>query len=116
MTVLPHLLLLTLFLAVGGGIVYLLLRFVGSRSPFVHRTAWAVVLLLGVLWVRIPIEIPVVVQEISRGGAGDAEELFVSDTPKEPQVQRSETWGLSALEPTQPPSFGGVPPTLGALD
>jgi len=43
----------SLFLAVGGGGVYLLLRFVGSQSPFVHRTAWAAVLLLGVLWVQI---------------------------------------------------------------
>ncbi len=58
-TFLSGLLTSTLFLVIGGGIVFLLLRFFGCRSSLTHRTAWAVVLLLGVLWFRIPLEIPV---------------------------------------------------------
>ena len=58
-SILTPLLFSTLFLAVGGGIVYLLLRLTGCQSSLIHRIAWGAVLLLGVLWIQIPLEIPV---------------------------------------------------------
>ena len=59
MTYIAHFLLSSLFLVIGGGAVCLLFRFVGSRSPLIHRTAWGAVLLLGILWFKVPIAIPV---------------------------------------------------------
>jgi hypothetical protein len=59
MTYIVPFLLSSFFLVIGGGVVYLLLRYIDSRSAFVHRTAWAAVLLLGVLWFKVPVAIPV---------------------------------------------------------
>jgi len=49
----------TLLLLVGGCVVGLLLRAAACQSPALTRFTWAFVLLLGVLCVRLPLEIPV---------------------------------------------------------
>lgn len=61
----PHLELLTLllratvFLSVAALAVHGILRITRPRSPVVHRTAWLLVLLQGILFVRIGVDLPV---------------------------------------------------------
>jgi beta-lactamase regulating signal transducer with metallopeptidase domain len=48
----------TLLLAVAAGVVAAVLRWARPASPGVHRAAWCLVLLQGLLWLRVPIAIP----------------------------------------------------------
>ena len=106
---LTHLLFSSLFLAVGGGVIYLLLRFAGCRSSVIHRIAWAAVLLLGILWIQIPIAIPVATEtpeivEVGRRPPG-------GDVRQENHLAAPESGHVpSRLSPTLPP--GGRQPTV----
>ena len=61
----PHLELLalllraTVFLSVAALAVYGILRVTCPRSPVIHRTAWLLVLLQGILLIRIGVDLPV---------------------------------------------------------
>ncbi len=48
-----------IMLAVVAMVVGILLRFSRCRSPRIHRLAWGFVILHGILWIRIPMELAV---------------------------------------------------------
>ncbi len=93
----------TLFLAVGGGIVFLLLRLFGSRSSFTHRTAWGAVLLLGVLWFQVPLEIPVLMtpQPIQQQEEEASPIVFVPESFEAPPAQEPVVSAPGFVEPRQ---------------
>lgn len=52
-----------LALALAALVVAGVLKITRCRSPWIHRIAWSFVLLQGVLWVRFPIDLPVLAPE-----------------------------------------------------
>ncbi len=56
---------ISVILAVSGIIAWCVLRITHCRSARLHRVVWGIVLLQGVLWVRVPLELPVLAPEPS---------------------------------------------------
>lgn len=97
----------TLFLTAAVGLTAVALRLTRASSPRVHRAAWCLVLMVGWLFVRLPVEIPWYVptsgKEIIRG---DNPSLTIIDDAAENCAATGEIIQQPVQE-TQYPAIGG---------
>ncbi len=83
-TVLFALLRTSVAVAVTGLFVFLALRWSRCRSSRIHRIGWAFVLLQGVLWIRVPLELPILTPEVPPAqAAASFERSFETPFPEE---------------------------------
>ncbi|MGL6196509.1 MAG: hypothetical protein ACRC2T_16970, partial [Thermoguttaceae bacterium] len=50
-------------IAVAAVVIIVLLKYCSCYSPYIHRIAWALVILQGILWMQLPLNIPVLLPE-----------------------------------------------------
>ena len=89
----------SLFLAVSGVTVFGLLRLLRIQSPWLHRLAWALVIGQGILFVRMPIELPVLAGKSQPPAAAIPSAKFTSVITS---IQREEVTALPAVLAPKP--------------